>query len=149
MGPRIQSQVQGVNQRMDLITSTGCKSEDGFDHKYRYKLNHGFDPTTNTSNRCKWNYGFDPTTDTSTGCKWDHGFDPTPNTSTGVNGTMDLITGTICMVLTPQQTQEKGVNETMSLTPQQTQIQGVNGTMDLITSTGSKSDRGFDHKYRE
>ena len=53
------------------------------------------------------------------------------------------------MVLTPQQTQEKGVNETMSLPPQQTQIQGVNGTMDLITSTGSKSDRGFDHKYRE
>ena len=50
------------------------------------------------------------------------------------------------MVLTPQQTQEKGVNETMSLTPQQTR---VNGTMDLITSTGSKSDRGFDHKYRE
>ena len=48
------------------------------------------------------------------------------------------------MVLTPQQTQEKGVNETMSLTPQQTQIQGVNGTMDLITYTGSKSDRGFD-----
>ena len=53
------------------------------------------------------------------------------------------------MVLTLQQTQEKGVNETMSLTPQQTQIQGVNGTMVLITSTGSKSDHGFDHKYRE
>ena len=32
----------------------------------------------------------------------------------------------------------------MDLTPQQTQIHGVNGTMDLITSTGSKSDHGFD-----
>ena len=50
------------------------------------------------------------------------------------------------MVLTPQLTQEKGVNETKSLTLQRTQIQGVNGTMDLITSTGSKSDRGFDSK---
>ena len=39
---------------------------------------------------------------------------------------------------------KKDVNEIMSLTPQQTQIQGVNGTMDLITSTGSKSDHGFD-----
>ena len=33
----IWSQVQGVNETMDLITSTGCKAD------------HGFDPTTDTS----------------------------------------------------------------------------------------------------
>ena len=31
------TQVQGVNGTMDLITSTGCKAD------------HGFDPTTDTS----------------------------------------------------------------------------------------------------
>ena len=40
--------------------------------------------------------------------------------------------------------QVQGVKQTMDLTPQQTKVQGVNGTMDLITSTGSKSDHGFD-----
>ena len=41
------TQAQGVNGIMDLNTSTGCKSHQGFH----------------------------PTTDKSTGCKWDHGFD--------------------------------------------------------------------------
>ena len=40
--------------------------------------------------------------------------------------------------------QVQGVNETMDLTPQHTQVQGVNGTMDFITTTGCKSDHGFD-----
>ena len=64
---------------MDLITSTGCKSD------------HGFDPRTDTRTRCKWDHEFDPTTDTNTGCKWDHGFD---HKVQGVNGTMHLITST-------------------------------------------------------
>ena len=36
-----QTQVQGVNGNMDLITSTGCKSD------------HEFHPTTEKSTRCK------------------------------------------------------------------------------------------------
>ena len=48
------------------------------------------------------------------------------------------------MDLTPQQTKVQSVNGTMHLTPQQTQVQGVNGTMDFITSTGCKTDHGFD-----
>ena len=58
------TRIQGVNGTMDLITST----------------------------RCKWDHGFDPATDKSTGCKWDHGFDH--KYRLGVNGTMDLITST-------------------------------------------------------
>ena len=58
-----QTQVQGVNETMDFITSTGCKADHGFDH------------TTDISTECKWDHAFDPTTDTNTGCKWDHGFD--------------------------------------------------------------------------
>ena len=72
-----------------------------------------------TSIGCKADHGFDPTTDKSKRCKWDHAFDPTTDRSTGLNGTMDYIS-------------------------QQTQVLCVNGTMDLITSTGSKSDHGFD-----
>ena len=37
-----QTKVQGVNGIMDLITSTGCTSD------------HGFDPTTDKSTGCKW-----------------------------------------------------------------------------------------------
>ena len=81
-----QTQVQGVNGTMD----------------------HGFDPTIDTSTGCKWDHGFDPTTAISTGCKWEHEFDPTTDTSTQVqDGTMDLITSTGCKSdhgLTPQQT---------------------------------------------
>ena len=75
-----QTQVQGVNGTMDhgfdptIDTSTGCKWD------------HGFDPTTGTSTGCKWNHG----AYSSTGCTWDHGFDPTIDTSAGVNGIIDL-----------------------------------------------------------
>ena len=37
-----QTKVQGINGIMDLITSTGCTSD------------HGFDPTTDKSTGCKW-----------------------------------------------------------------------------------------------
>ena len=37
-----QTQVQGINGNMDLITSTGCKSD------------HEFHPTTDKSTGCKW-----------------------------------------------------------------------------------------------
>ena len=61
------TRIQGVNETMDLITST----------------------------RCKWDHGLDlMDLITRTGCKWDHGFDH--KYRLGVNGTMDLITSTGC-----------------------------------------------------
>ena len=53
------TRIQGVNETMDLITSTGCKWDHGFDYKYRLGVNGTMDLIT------------------STGCKWDHGFDHT------------------------------------------------------------------------
>ena len=96
-----QTQVQCVNRTMDhgfdptIDTSTGCKWD------------HGFDPTTDRSTRCKWDHRFDPKADKSTGCKWEHEFDRITDTKV-VNRTMDLIL---------QQTQVQGVNGSMSLTP--------------------------------
>ena len=111
----------GVNGIMDLNTSTGCKSHQGFH----------------------------PTRDKSTGCKSDHGFDPQQTQVQGVNGTIYLITCTGCKSdhgfdpTTAKSTGCTSVNGSMSLTPQQTQVhkyrmgpwigsqvQGVNQTMD-------------------
>ena len=49
-------------------------------------------------------HGFDPTIDTSTGCKWDHGQQTEVH---GVNGTIDL---------TLKQKKVQGANGSMSLT---------------------------------
>ena len=44
---------------MDLITSTGCKWDHGFDHKYRLGVNGTMDLITGTGS--KWDHGFDHT----------------------------------------------------------------------------------------